>query len=65
MMKSATMPGTGAYVKDMISTATPDDKLQRFIEQKTTKSAREICESGWRKYIEATLRVRSHPPNEE
>ena len=67
MARSMTMPGTGDYVQGMISaTEAPEDKLWRkFTDQMAGMSVREACKPNWYRRIEAALRARSHPPNEE
>ena len=66
-MTRSTMPGTGDYVKSMISaTKAPEDKLWRkFTDQMAGTSAREACKPNWYRRIEAGLYAKSHPPNEE
>lgn len=67
-MTKSTMPGTGDYVKSMISSTTkvPEDELLRmFTDQTAGMSVRETCKSNWRRRIEAALYAKSHPPNEE
>ena len=67
MAKSTTMPGTGDYVKGMISaTETPEDELLRmFTGQMAGMSVREACKSNDWRDAEADLYTNSHPPNEE
>ena len=66
-MTRSTMPGTGDYVKRMISaTEAPEDKLWRtFTDQMAKTSVREACKPNWHRPIEAGLYAKSHPPNEE
>ena len=66
-MTRSTMPGTGDYVKSMISaTKAPEDKLLRmFTDQMTGMSVREACKPNWYRCIEAGLYAKSHPPSEE
>jgi hypothetical protein len=67
-MTKSTIPGTGDYVKSMISSTTkvPEDELWRtFTDQMAKTSAREACKSNWRRSTEAALYAKSHPPNEE
>jgi hypothetical protein len=65
MARSTTMPGTGDYVKGMIS-GVPEDKLLRmFTDQMAGMSVRETCKSNDWRGAEAALYAKSHPPNEE
>ena len=66
-MTRSTMPGTGDYVKSMISAAkAPEDKLLRmFTDQMAGMSAREACKSNDWRDAEAGLYAKSHPPSEE
>ena len=66
-MTRSTIPGTGDYVKSMISaTKAPEDKLLRmFTDQMAGMSVRETCKSNDWRGAEAALYAKSHPPNEE
>ncbi|MCR4753429.1 MAG: hypothetical protein K5837_03355 [Candidatus Saccharibacteria bacterium] len=65
MAKSTTMPGTGDYVKGMISRVPEHKLLRMFTDQMAEMSVRETCKSNDWRGAEAALYAKSHPPNEK